>query len=725
MRVHAAVRNEPEQVHVAAAVARAPKRRDERHVLEEAAVRDRAVDPLEVLVEHAAGADRQMADLGVAHLPRRQTDRLARRSEPRVRVLAPQAGRKPACLASSTAFPGPGGAQPQPSRMTSATSGNVPAAANRGEAVDVEGRAADERAVDVGLGEQLVCVVGLHRAAVEHRQVEQRLDERVRVLRELRRRGRVRCRSPRRARRRARAARAGRSVADRVDLSPEHGLGVARLALFLRLADARDHASPARARPARGVATPVVGLAEVLAALRVADEQPATPSPSSIGADTSPVYAPSGSQWTFCAYVVGPRARRTPARAVNGGQTMTSTPPSAVERAAEAAVSAGPGEHLPVAGDQHQPRRDRRHAGKLLALEQLERRAAARRDPRDALGEPELVERAHRVGAADDRERRRSPRRPPRPPSSPRRSAATRRRPSGRSRRSSARRRSLARSARASRGPMSSPSQPSGTSSYGDDAGLGVLRERGGADDVDRQLDANVSGLSSRICSAILPPIEHRVRPPAEVLEHAELVLDLRAARDEDERALDVAEQLAEVLELRSSSRPGVGRQEVRDALGRGVRAVRGAECVVDVEVAAVASSRANAGSFFVSPGSKRVFSSTSPRSSGSSSREPRRDGRHRVFARSASAFGRPRCEQTRTSAAPRRAAARASAARRGCACRRRPGRPRAARSGRRGRARPCRRRRRRERSEAGAWLTDGDRHRRADLATRSTSRHE
>src|SRR5690349_23371112 len=39
---------------------------------------------------------------------------------------------------------------------------------------------------DRGLREQLGGVVRLHRAAVEHRHVEQRLDERVRVLRELR-----------------------------------------------------------------------------------------------------------------------------------------------------------------------------------------------------------------------------------------------------------------------------------------------------------------------------------------------------------------------------------------------------------------------------------------------------------------------------------------------------------------------------------------------------------
>ena len=69
---------------------RAAERRDERLVLEERPVGDGAVDALEVLVEHAAGADRQMADLGVAHLPGRQADRLAGGGEPRVRVLRPE-----------------------------------------------------------------------------------------------------------------------------------------------------------------------------------------------------------------------------------------------------------------------------------------------------------------------------------------------------------------------------------------------------------------------------------------------------------------------------------------------------------------------------------------------------------------------------------------------------------------------------------------------------------
>src|SRR2546423_2281088 len=47
---------------------------------------------------------------------------------------------------------------------------------------------------------------------------------------------------------------------------------------------------------------------------------------------------------------------------------------------------------------------DRSDARELLALQELERGAAARRDPADALGQAELGEGAGRVGAAHDGE---------------------------------------------------------------------------------------------------------------------------------------------------------------------------------------------------------------------------------------------------------------------------------------------------------------------------------
>ena len=87
MRVDAAVGDEAEQVDVLASLEGA----DERGVLEERPVLDRLVHAHQVLEEHATGADRQVPDLGVAHLARRKADRLAGCLERRVRVLGPEA----------------------------------------------------------------------------------------------------------------------------------------------------------------------------------------------------------------------------------------------------------------------------------------------------------------------------------------------------------------------------------------------------------------------------------------------------------------------------------------------------------------------------------------------------------------------------------------------------------------------------------------------------------
>src|SRR5688572_21550368 len=82
-----------------------------------------------------------------------------------------------------------------------------------------------------------------------------------------------------------------------------------------------------------------------------------------------------------------------------GGQTTTSASPRSSSRSAQqnAVASRGPLNifQLPAIST-GSGRRDRRHAGQLLALEQFERRAAARGDPRDPVGDAGLVDRAHR-----------------------------------------------------------------------------------------------------------------------------------------------------------------------------------------------------------------------------------------------------------------------------------------------------------------------------------------
>src|SRR6266545_4142717 len=59
-------------------------------ILEEGPIFDRLVDAHEVLEQNASGADRQVSDLTVAHLARRQTDRLTGRVESGVRELPPE-----------------------------------------------------------------------------------------------------------------------------------------------------------------------------------------------------------------------------------------------------------------------------------------------------------------------------------------------------------------------------------------------------------------------------------------------------------------------------------------------------------------------------------------------------------------------------------------------------------------------------------------------------------
>ena len=78
---------------------------------------------------------------------------------------------------------------------------------------------------------------------------------------------------------------------------------------------------------------------------------------------------------------------------------------------------------------------------------------------------------------------------------------------------------------------------------------------------------------------------QDRVGRARELLDHADLVGDLDAARDHHEGVLGCPEQAAEHVELALQEQPGGGGKQVRDALGRGVRTMRRTERVVDVEV--------------------------------------------------------------------------------------------------------------------------------------------
>ena len=263
---------------------------------------------------------------------------------------------------------------------------------------------------------------------------------------------------------------------------------------------------------------------------------------------------------------------------------------------------------------------------------------------------------------------------------------------------------------------MSSPSQPAGTASTAADPRLGVLGERARRDDVGGQLDRERERIVLAQLLGHLAADQDTVGATTEVLEHGELVVDLGAARDQDERSLDLAEQAAEVLELGEQQQPRVGGQEVRDRLGRAVRAMRRAERVVDVEIVAV---RELAGVPRVVPRLAGVEAGVLEHAQplvGHETAQPLLDRSHRERRPVVVGLRPPEVRADVTAAAPR------SSSR----LQRRERRPdprvvgdlavrRAARSGRRGRGRACPRRRPSRRSAAASSQRS--------LPTRSTSR--
>src|SRR5690606_33891738 len=79
---------------------------------------------------------------------------------------------------------------------------------------------------------------------------------------------------------------------------------------------------------------------------------------------------------------------------------------------------------------------------------------------------------------------------------------------------------------------------------------------------------------------------DQRVDLLHEVHEEVDLGGDLRAADDGDDRAVRIAEALFKGFEFRLHGAAGIGGQQVGEAFRRGVRAVRGREGIVDVDVA-------------------------------------------------------------------------------------------------------------------------------------------
>src|SRR5207247_10021139 len=85
---------------------------------------------------------------------------------------------------------------------------------------------------------------------------------------------------------------------------------------------------------------------------------------------------------------------------------------------------------------------------------------------------------------------------------------------------------------------------------------------------------------------------EHRVGELDQSLERLDLPGDLRAAEERDERTLGRVGYLLQELDLLRQQQPAcraVGREEARQRIDRRVRAVAGAECVVQIDVAQLA----------------------------------------------------------------------------------------------------------------------------------------
>ena len=121
---------------------------------------------------------------------------------------------------------------------------------------------------------------------------------------------------------------------------------------------------------------------------------------------------------------------------------------------------------------------------------------------------------------------------------------------------------------------MSRPSQPSGSASYGATCVSASASNAAAATTSLGSSTGKPSGFSSRSSSAILPPTSTVSARPPRLLQDAELVLDLRAARDEDERPLDVAEQRAELARARARAagrrrRAAAARRRSVDACAR------------------------------------------------------------------------------------------------------------------------------------------------------------
>ena len=286
-----------------------------------------------------------------------------------------------------------------------------------------------------------------------------------------------------------------------------------------------------------------------------------------------------------------------------------------------------------------------RDAGELLALEELEAGAAAGRD----VAERGLVE-AERCGRRrrSRRRRRRTGRRswsaPGRPPGCPRRTRRSRRRPSGRSRRPSAHRPGPPRRPRPSRARCRGPRLSAGISDAGTTAGCGSRSPDGNAVSTTMSVGSTISTprsvglvevatagvelvvLEQALADLVALRLEEREDHAAadqqlvglleQVVDHAELVGDLRAAEHHDVGTLRVdgqAPQHVDLLRDQAAHRvraAAARRRRPRPACGAR-RRTRRTRTRRRARRAGRRTTPRTASSLLVSPALKRTFSST------------------------------------------------------------------------------------------------------------------
>jgi len=124
-----------------------------------------------------------------------------------------------------------------------------------------------------------------------------------------------------------------------------------------------------------------------------------------------------------------------------------------------------------------------------------------------------------------------------------------------------------------------------------DDRAIGALglfqdAQRGGGEIFLGQRLADIDALRMQEGVGHAAADDQHIDLADEIGQEVELGRDLGAAHDRSERALRRFQRLAERFELGLHAASRVGREQVPQAFGRGVRAVRRAERVVHVHVA-------------------------------------------------------------------------------------------------------------------------------------------